>query len=123
MVTLLLMGIWFQSVALDDGEEVRYQAAANSFKGRRAIGGQVTVTNRRLIFLPNRLDAITGGQPSMIMLADIREVVTLEAGRQAASQRGPGAALRRQIQIGAGSDADLIVTVREPTLLIQLLHL
>lgn len=116
------MGIWFQSVALADGEEVRYRAAANSFRGRRSIGGQVTVTDRRLIFLPNRLDAVTGGRRRAMTINDIRTVRMLEAGRRAASQRGLGAALRRQVEVDDGSEVALVVTVRDPERLTRLLH-
>jgi len=115
------MGIWFQSVALADGEEVRHRAAANSFRGRRSIGGQITVTDRRVIFLPNRLDAVTGGRRWESTIDNMRAVRTLKAGRQAVSLRGLGAALRRQIEIDDGSEGALVVTVRDPERLTQLL--
>jgi len=31
------------------------------FRGKRQIGGRVTVTDRRFLFVPNRLDGLLGG--------------------------------------------------------------
>jgi len=116
------MGIWFPSVGLANGEQVRYQAAANSFRGRRSIGGQITLTDQRLIFTPNRLDGLTGGHRRAISLNEIRGTETLEPGRQAVKKRGFAAAIRPQIEISDGTDSTLVVTVRDPDRLIRLLQ-
>jgi len=54
------MGMWFPEPELKPDEVVSFQAAANFAKGRRAIGGQITVTDQRCLFVPNRLDGLTG---------------------------------------------------------------
>ncbi len=56
------MGFWVPSAALLPGERVVLQAAANHLPSKRSVGGQVTVTNRRMLFIPNRLDGLTGGR-------------------------------------------------------------
>lgn len=116
------MGIWFPSVGLAEGEQVRYQAAANSFRGRRSIGGQLTVTEQRLIFTPNRLDGLAGGRQRVILLDEVRDTQTLKPGLQSIKKRGLAAAIRPQIEISEGSDSSLIVTVRDPDRLIGLLR-
>src|SRR4051794_7956511 len=98
------MGIWFPSADIATDEKVRYTAVGNSFQGRRLIGGQVVITDKRLLFVPNRLDSITGGRRRSIPLSDIRDVHTLEPGHQAVRKRGFGAALRPQIEIDFGAD-------------------
>jgi hypothetical protein len=46
------MGVWFQDPKLQQGEAVEFQAKSNFLKTRRAIGGRITLTGRRLIFMP-----------------------------------------------------------------------
>ena len=116
------MGIWFPSVALANGEQVRYRAAANSFRGRRSIGGQITITDQRLIFTPNRLDGLTGGRRRAISLDEIRSVQTLDPGRQAVKERGLAAAIHPQIEINDGTDSTLVVRVLDPDGLLRLLQ-
>lgn len=56
------MGWWVPRAALTPDEDVLFEAAANMYEGSRAIGGKVTVTPRRLLFTPNRVDLATGAQ-------------------------------------------------------------
>ncbi len=105
------MGIWFPSVPLADGEIVQFQAAANSFLGHRSVGGQVTLTNQRVIFVPNRLDGMTGGSRREMPLPNIQSVQRLEPGAEAVKQRGLAAAIHPQLEINDGSGSPLIVTV------------
>ncbi len=116
------MSIWFSSVDLANGEQIRYQAAANTFIGRRLIGGQLTVTDQRLIFTPNRLDGVTGGRRRAIALNDVQAVEALQPGREAVKLRGFGAAVRTQIQIKDSTASALVVTVNDSNGLIRLLR-
>ena len=116
------MGIWFPSADIATDEKIRYTAVGNSFQDRRLIGGKVIVTDQRLLFVPNRLDGITGGQHHSIRLGDIRDVQTLEPGRRAVKKRGFGAALRPQIEIDIGAEAKLVVTVNDPDGLLRTLQ-
>ncbi|MEO0415642.1 MAG: hypothetical protein AAF226_11895 [Verrucomicrobiota bacterium] len=56
------MGLWIKKLALADGEEVQLELLANHSLGKRAVGGKLVITSMRIVFLPNRLDAATGGQ-------------------------------------------------------------
>jgi hypothetical protein len=39
---------------------VMFEGVTNTFRRLRSVGGKVTVTNRRLLFTPNRLDGLLG---------------------------------------------------------------
>jgi hypothetical protein len=45
--------------------------AANRTQGKRAVGGGLHVTNHRLLFSPNLIDARLGGKPWSCALGDI----------------------------------------------------
>lgn len=97
------------------------EAVANTFTGLRSIGGTVTVTDRRLLFTPNRLDGWTGGRRIAIARVDITRVWTEAPGGAAVLRRGAGAALRPQVGIEhpAGST---FFTVSQPEELLQALR-
>jgi hypothetical protein len=55
------MGSWVEEPATADGEEVLWRRAANRQQGpRRAVGGRIFLTNKRVIFMANRFDHATG---------------------------------------------------------------
>lgn len=57
------MGLWVGNPALADSETVVWRRAANRTQSaNRAVGGNLYLTNVRLLFEPNRVDAATGGQ-------------------------------------------------------------
>ncbi len=65
------------------GEVVLWARFANRTQGGyRAVGGKLFLTNQRLLFLPNRVDAALGGHAWEAELADVRGV-----GRQPARRR------------------------------------
>lgn len=68
------MGVWVATPDLEPGETVVHRTFANVLKGARTIGGQVTVTDRRVLFIPNRLDALTGGTRVEIARRDITAI-------------------------------------------------
>jgi hypothetical protein len=47
---------------------------ANRSQGKRAVGGGLHVTNQRLLFSPNIIDAKLGGKPWSCPLSDIASV-------------------------------------------------
>lgn len=60
---------------LDEGEELTAKHPANYFRGDdRPLGGRLYLTDRRAIFLPHRIDAFFGGQPTVLPYPDIRRV-------------------------------------------------
>ena len=69
------MGIWVRDPALEQVETVLWKRAANRTQSdRRAVGGRLFLTTSRLLFEPNRLDAVTGGENWSAPLASIRSV-------------------------------------------------
>jgi hypothetical protein len=71
------VGIWVGGPALEQGETVLWERAANRTQaGRRAVGGRLFLTGSRLLFEPNRVDAATGGKNWSAPLASIRSVST-----------------------------------------------
>lgn len=56
------MSFFYTSAQLQQGEQIAWRRSCNHYMGYRAIGGQLTLTDRRLVFAPNRLDAVLGGR-------------------------------------------------------------
>jgi GRAM domain len=50
------------------GETLLESIGANRTQGGRAVGGHLYLTNHRLVFLPHRFDAATGGHPWEVSL-------------------------------------------------------
>lgn len=110
------MGIWFPDPELDADEVVSFQAASNLFRGKRTIGGLLSVTDHRLVFVPNRLDGVLGGKRTEISLADITGIRVEEPGTETARKRGIGASIHPQVEIRT-VDNLLVITVSKPALL------
>lgn len=107
------MGLWFPNPSISDDEPIAFQALVNLFRGRRQIGGQVTVTTRRFVFVPNRLDALLGGHRIDVSLADITDVTVEPAGSAIARTRGLSARFRPQVEIHL-PDLTFVMTVASP---------
>ncbi len=103
------MGTWITSPDLLPGEVVDFKAAANHLVGRRSVGGQVTVTDQRLLFLPNRLDRLTGGRKIEVLRSAITNTRVLEPGRQAARSRGLAALVRPQLAVESQNESAVLV--------------
>jgi len=101
-----LGGGWLSAEPLLDGEEPLATWVVNRTQSsKRAVGGKLWVTTHRLVFLPHRLDAATGGQG---WVAPRSEVV--EVGRQEAGGDSFGGGLRARLQITlASGDRQLFV--------------
>lgn len=93
------MGLWFPNANLSDDESVAFQAGANLFRGKRQIGGRVTVTDRRFLFVPNRLDGLLRGDRVDVRRVDITAVTVEPAGSDIARGRGLSARFRPQVEI------------------------
>ncbi|PKV79021.1 hypothetical protein [Nocardia fluminea] len=68
------MGLWIGSPTLNTTENVVWQKLANRTQGSRAVGGRLHLTETRLLFVPNHLDAITGGKRWETRLTHLRAV-------------------------------------------------
>jgi len=63
---------WFGPLPdLFDGEHWVAHHAANRTQGKRAVGGGLHVTNRRVLFSPNAIDSRLGGRSWSCALTDI----------------------------------------------------
>ena len=84
------------NVELEPDESVLFAAGANHSAGARAVGGEITVTDRGLYFTPNRIDAATGGKPVQIARTSVRGVSAAER----TSAGGPfSGGLRRRLAV------------------------
>lgn len=66
---------------------------------------------RRFIFVPTRLDAMTGATRREMSLCSIHSVHILDPGVGAVKQRDIAASIRPQLEITDGTDSPLVVTV------------
>lgn len=59
-----MFGLRLREPALELGEEIRWEARANRFQQKiRSVGGRLYLTDRRLIFAPNKFETRIGGKP------------------------------------------------------------
>jgi hypothetical protein len=66
------MGLWLAQPKLETGETIRWQSSAGRSVNRWITsGGRLTVTDRRVVFQPNRFDTATGKKPWECPLASV----------------------------------------------------
>jgi len=114
------MGFWFPDTHLAANESVRYRGAGNLFNGRRQIGAQVTVTDRRVLIVPNRLDGVLSGNRVELARDEVVTVHAEPSDSPTARQRGLSARVRPQIEI-CTAEAKYVLTVGNPAELVQAL--
>ena len=67
-------GLRVREPALEPGEEIRWEARANRFQQKiRSIGGRLYLTDRRLIFAPNKFETRIGGKAWTARLLDLEQ--------------------------------------------------
>ena len=115
------MGFWIAEPKLEPGETVTYMASANRLSSQRMLGGKVLITDRRVMFYPNRMDSLLRGKSIDLPIADVKSIRTNPRGWQSIKQRGLGALIRDQVEI-EGVTETLIVTVSNPNALIGYLE-
>lgn len=98
------MGLWIGDPTLGASEKVVWQQLANHTQGKRAVGGRLTLTGSRLIFVPNRLDTATGGKHWEIPLERIRAL-----GQEAPDGGLFSGGLRTRLRIETDTGVDLFV--------------
>lgn len=99
------MGAFIKSPALSGNERVVWKKTANHTQSGRAVGGRLYLTDTRLIFQPNRIDAATKGQPWSASLAAIEGVST-----EAPDGNLFSGGLRTRLQLSmSGGDSELFV--------------
>ena len=76
MTTITRENIWFNKVQLSEDEELILSFPANHTQGKRAVGGKLFITNTRMAFAPNRIDANLRGQAMELSIPAIVRVDT-----------------------------------------------
>lgn len=73
------MSIWIAQPKLEAGETIRWKSSAGRALSRWITsGGQLVVTDRRLMFQPNRFDAATGKKPFELPLGDVLDIEPID---------------------------------------------
>lgn len=107
------MGRWVREPDLLSGEKVVWRRNANREQTPlRQVGGRLFLTNHRLLFVPNRFDDATGGDPWSCTTTDIA-AVAVEPSRSTLPFFGWTAQLRRRLRVEPrAGDAELFVVNR-----------
>ncbi len=74
MVEYTKQNFWFNKPLLCRDERLLFEIPANRSQGRRAVGGKLFGTEKRIVFVPNRLDALLGGTAAEIPVAAVAAV-------------------------------------------------
>lgn len=89
----------------EPGEHVELERRANHSAGSRAVGGKLTVTDRRIVFEPHGLDKALAGKSVQIPLAEVAA-----AGTQPRGLNPFSGALRERLRVEtSGGDEHLFV--------------
>ena len=78
MAAIKPQNTWFNEVQLSDGEEIILSYPSNHTQAKRAVGGKLFITNQRIAFAPNRIDANMGGMSLELPVAEITSIGTEE---------------------------------------------
>lgn len=107
------MGRWVREPNLFPGERVVWRRNANREQtSLRQVGGRLFLTNHRLLFVANRFDDATGGDPWSCTTTDIA-AVAVEPSRPALPFFGWTAQRRRRLRVEPrAGDAELFVVNR-----------
>jgi hypothetical protein len=73
------MGLWLAQPKLEADETIRWQSSAGRSLNRWITsGGKLMVTNRRVLFQPNRFDTVTGKKPWECPVASVTGFETVD---------------------------------------------
>ncbi|MEV6059857.1 hypothetical protein AB0L62_07615 [Nocardia asteroides] len=98
------MGLWIGNPELGASEKVVWQQLANRTQGSRAVGGRLYLTDTRLLFVPNHLDALTGGKRWEVSLNQVRAL-----GRQSPDGKLFSGGLRTRLLVDTDTGTELFV--------------
>jgi hypothetical protein len=100
------MGFWLANPKLEAGEAIRWESSAGRALNRWITsGGRLVVTNQRVLFQPNRFDAMIGRKPWGCRLAFVTGVQKVE---RDLSVIAGGARERLRIQTRAGVEVFVV---------------
>ena len=114
-----MAGWLFVDAPLEPGEELLFRRVCTSRRGRRSIGGEVSVTDRRLVFVPNRLEQIVGVPTSTFLRTQVDHVAVVPPPQWAERFAALPTAPKARVEIDLGDellilqleDADALATV------------
>jgi hypothetical protein len=100
------MSFLVSSPSLSDGETVRWSLSANrAERWWYASGGKLFVTDRRILFQPNRLDSLFGKQTWECPLSRVKKIEGVDRSGTEALAGGS----RRRLAIGTPEGVELFV--------------
>jgi hypothetical protein len=100
------VGFYFVEPNLLQGEEIRRRYAANRASTWKSVGGQLLVTNLRIIFQPHRVDALFHAQP---WSGRLRDVASVDVAAKKLSAKEMGVRNRLQITLQDGHQEKFLV--------------
>ncbi len=100
---------WLTKQDAEPEEEVQWSKPANRFQGSRAVGGKLFLTNRRLLFNPQLVDGMIGGQRWSTPLELVSEVTVEPKGSGKAGKLGGGLRDRLKLVLGNGEEELFVV--------------
>jgi hypothetical protein len=108
------MSWWVAKPKLQPGERLLTKFVANREQSfYRQVGGCLFLTDRRLIFQPNRFDRVLSGEQWAVELPAIEHVVVFPGSWRSVPLAGQAAGFRRRLEIRQTSgDVDLFVVNR-----------
>jgi|GEM_PF-2206232 len=99
------MSFWMAQPKLESGETIRWKSSAGRALNRWITsGGQLVVTDRHLLFQPNRFDAATGKRPWGLPVGDVMDIEVID--RDLAVMAGGS---RRRLGIKTSSGVEIFV--------------
>jgi hypothetical protein len=113
------MGLWLAKPKLDAGEEIQWQTSAGRSLNRWITsGGRLTVTNKRVLFQPNRFDRATGKSPWECPLASVTSFEAVDRDLTV-----PAGGTRRRLGIKTTNGVEIFVVNRLKDKLLELREL
>ena len=117
-----MAGWFFRDAMLEDDEQLIFRRGANLRRGRRSVGGEVSVTDQRLIFVPNRLEQLVGGRVQAVPRAEVADVTVVKPPANAERFKGLPGAVRARAEVDTADgvwilaldDAAALARVLEP---------
>jgi hypothetical protein len=94
----------FPGPKLQPGEEIVWSARANRAQGGRAVGGKLYVTDRRMMFAPNRIEQRLKGCEWSCSVGAVREIGVKQRGGNPFS-----GGVRRRLRVALAEKDELFV--------------
>lgn len=111
---------WFRDPELLDAEQILFRRSAHIQQGWRTVGGEVTVTDRRFLFLPNQFEYATGGRTVDWPRSTITGTQRIPPGRGQIKRGGLGASFRTRLEV-TSTEGSILLTITDTAALVAAL--